>query len=422
MPLVTLLAILSISLCINMPGIAVSPMLGKLQKLFHASVLETQLITSLPNLVMIPLILIAGAISTIKWRTAVVTTGLAIFLVAGVGCFFANSMGMLIFLGCMIGVGCALIVPLAAGYISEWFTGSDRQSDLGLKSAVSNGMIIIANIYVGIVVASNWHAAFAVYLIPIIPLCLVPFLTQKFVRQHRQGSTPPDNAPVVKAPMVKNSVANANVKQPTVGTPGADIRFTPKQSRWLLCGVITLYMFVTFTTMSITYYAPFVMDKLGMSTSQVGIVTAMYFLMCSTAGVVVGRFRALFGPATMYVSLAMCAAGLFLMGFTSTLATYIIGALITGFGYGIIQPIIYNKTTYIAPDGKSATRYFGYVLSANYVAVTIVPFVGELARRITGSTAPAFQFWFSAIVVCAVMLWAVIARRSYVFTVTHHQN
>ena len=37
MPLISLLAILAISLTINLPGLAVSPMLGKLHHIFNSS-------------------------------------------------------------------------------------------------------------------------------------------------------------------------------------------------------------------------------------------------------------------------------------------------------------------------------------------------------------------------------------------------
>ena len=134
MPFISLLAILSISLTINLPGLAVSPMLGKLHHIFDSSELESQLITSLPNLVMIPVVLIAGRIATPRWQTAVLTTGLSIFFASGVISLFADSMGLLILLGCMGGIGCGLVVPIAAGYISEWFMGRSRQRDLGLKS------------------------------------------------------------------------------------------------------------------------------------------------------------------------------------------------------------------------------------------------------------------------------------------------
>ncbi|MDE6717779.1 MAG: MFS transporter [Muribaculaceae bacterium] len=404
MPLITLIAILSISLCINMPGLAVSPMLGKLRDLFHSSEMEAQLVTSLPNLFMIPVVLIAGKISTPQRQTSVLMIGLIVFLIAGLGCFFAESMIMLIILGCLVGIGCGLIVPIAAGYISEWFMGSSRQADLGLKSTTSNAMVIIANIYVGWVATHHWHAAFVVYLTPVIPLLLVPFMTQSFVKKHR----------ILNADAESCETAE---KTSHDAAPNVPYHFQGSRSTWMLVSLICLYLFLTYATTSISYYAPFCMEHFGMNTTEVGVVTAMYYLMCAVCGATVTPIKKLFGKNTMFICLAFCAAGLFGIGFTHNFWIYTVSSLVTGFGYGVIQPIIYNKTTYIAPDRKLGTQYFGYVLSANYVSIMMVPFVDNAARHIFNSHIPTFEFIFSGAVVCVILVWALLKRKNYVFAV-----
>lgn len=403
MPLISLLAILSISLTINMPGLAVSPMLGKLRDLFHSSEMEAQLVTSLPNLCMIPVVLIAGKISTASRQTAVLLTGLLIFLFAGIGCFFANSMMALIILGCFVGIGCGLVVPVAAGYISEWFMGSSRQADLGLKSTTSNAMVIIANIYVGIVAAQHWHAAFVVYLTPLIPLVLVPFMTQRYVNKYR----------IINS----NESEEDNRKGQKATSDSEPYHFQGSRSTWMLVSLICLYLFLTYATTSISYYAPFCMEHFGMNTTEVGVVTATYYLMCAVCGAVVSPLKRIFRKNTMFICLALCAIGLFGIGFTHNFWIYTVSSLITGFGYGIIQPIIYNKTTYVAPNRKLGTQYFGYVLSANYVSIMMVPFVDGTARKIFHSTLPTFEFIFSGIVVCIILAWAFFKRHNYIFSV-----
>ncbi|MDE7179998.1 MAG: MFS transporter [Muribaculaceae bacterium] len=402
-PLISLLAILAISLTINLPGLAVSPMLGHLRHVFHSSELESQLLTSLPNLVMIPVVLIAGRIATPKWQTAVLTSGLAIFLLSGVMSLFASSMGMLIFLGCLGGVGCGLVVPIAAGMISEWFVAKPRQNDLGLKSTTSNAMVIIANLYVGWVAVSNWHAAFAVYLVPIIPLVLVPFLTQKYIRKH--GVFNSEAAASASAAATKNAKAQEAY------------HFQGSESTRLLVGLIILYVLLTYATTSISYYAPFMMEKYGMSTSQAGIVTAAYYLMVAVSGAFVGSLKRFFGRPVMFICLGIIAIGLGVIGFTKSYLLLIISSLLVGFAYGIVQPVIYNKTTYIAPSQKAGMTYFGYVLSSNYLSIMMVPFVDGFFRKIFHSTSPGFEFVFSAVVVCLLLAWALLEHKNYVFAV-----
>ena len=186
-PLISLIALLSVSLTVNLPGLAVSPLMGRLADLFpHASQLEIQLLTLLPNLVIIPMILVSGKITSIKNQSAVLATGLGIFLLAGILYLFADSMPMLVGLGALLGVGCGLIVPIAAGLLSEWFYVKEKTKVLGFKSGTSNGIVILATIFVGWAAAYSWHAAFCVYLIPVIPLALLPFMTNTFILKHRR--------------------------------------------------------------------------------------------------------------------------------------------------------------------------------------------------------------------------------------------
>ena len=61
-PLITLIAIWSISALTSLPGLAVSPILGDLTKIFpKATDLDIQMLTSLPSLLIIPFILLGGS-------------------------------------------------------------------------------------------------------------------------------------------------------------------------------------------------------------------------------------------------------------------------------------------------------------------------------------------------------------------------
>lgn len=395
MPLITLLAVLSVSLTINLPGLAVSPILSKLHHTFHSTELESQMLTSLPNLCMIPVVLIAGRLATPRRQTGVLACGLLLFLCSGVCCLFADNIVQLIVLGCLVGVGCGMVVPIAAGAISEWFVGRSRQEDLGWKSTTSNAMVILANLYAGWVAVYSWHAAFAVYLMPVIPLALLPFMTQRFVAKYRK----------------QKSAASVKVQTPPA------LHFKGRASWLMLVRLIVLYAVLTYATTSISYYSPFLMDAYGMGTGAVGVVTAMYYLMCAVSGAFVGSLKRFFGRPVMFISLAFCAAGLLVIGLTRSYGLFIGASLLTGFGYGIIQPILYNKTTYVAPTRKAGTQFFGYVLSANYLGITLVPYVDSFMRKLFGATAPGFEFVFSGTVVLALLVWALLDRRNYVFEV-----
>ena len=109
-PLISLLAIWSISMIINIPGLAVSPILSEMNHIFKGSTqLETDMLTSIPSLMIIPFVLLSGRLSEKRNKLVILFIGLIIFFISGVLCFFAKSMTYLIVVNCLLGVGAGKI-------------------------------------------------------------------------------------------------------------------------------------------------------------------------------------------------------------------------------------------------------------------------------------------------------------------------
>ena len=393
-PLISLIALLAVSLVVNLPGLAVSPMLGKLADIFpDASQLEIQLLTLIPNLVIIPMILISGKITTVRNQTAVLATGLGIFLAAGIGYLFADSLKLLIILGAILGIGCGLIVPLAAGQLSEWFYGSQNAKVLGFKSGTSNGIVILATIFVGWAAGFSWHASFCVYLVPIIPLLLLPFMTNTFIRKHLRE-------------------ANDTSASVTATKPVKQLFSHPILT---LAGVIALYIALTAASMVFTYYLPFTMKHYGLTTSQIGIATAMFYVTAMLGGFSLTPFIRVVGNWALYACIVIMGAGLLILALFHTMGTYVAGVLLIGLGYGFFQPIIYNKTTQLAPTKALSTKYFSYTLAGNYVAVSIVPVVVEFFQRICHNHTADFPYYLSLTFLAITILIGLFKRKSFVW-------
>lgn len=395
-PLISLIALLSVSLTVNLPGLAVSPMLGKLSDIFpHCTQLEIQLLTLLPNLVIIPIILLSGKITSVRNQTVVLAIGLGLFLLSGVLYLFADSMKMLVGLGVLLGIGCGLIVPIAAGQLSEWFYGTQNAKVLGFKSGTSNGIVILATIFVGWAADISWHTSFCVYLVPVIPLLLLPFMTNTFIRKHLR----PESAMPTDAVTPDKTLSSNNISRPAL----------------ILAGVIGLYVALTAASMVFTYYLPFTMKHYGLTTAQVGIATAMFYVTAMIGGFALTPYIRLSGRTALYVCIIIMTAGLMMLGIFHSMATYVSGVLLIGLGYGLFQPIIYNKTTRIAPDKKLSTKYFSYTLAGNYVAVSIVPLIVELFQRIFHNHTADFPYYLSASILCIVFVIGLLKRKSFVW-------
>ncbi len=411
LPLITLIAILSISLTVNLPGLAISPIMGKLQEIFpHATEFEIQLLTVLPNLVIIPFMLISGKLSVGHSQSLLVTIGLVIYLFAGILYFFAGSMIELILISGLLGVGCGIVVPLAGGLIGQYFVGSARVKYLGWKSGVSNFTIILGTLFVGLVASRNWHLPFVVYMIPIIPLCLIPFLTKSYIDAHKVDpvSTPPYEP--LKEPAIKPSDPRSKALKPT----DVNFHFSGKIAFKLLLGVILIYFLTTYSSEVVSYYLPFTFTHYGLSTSDTGDATSLYFLTCTLAGFALPKTIKLIGKDVLIYGAVIVMTALYLTGFFHHYASYLIAVGIMGFAYGTMQPIIYDKATYLAPTAKDSSRYFSYVLAANYIGISLTPVIVSGMARIFGAANDSnFSYILNGsvmILLIAFMLWK---RKSY---------
>ena len=87
-----------------------------------------------------------------------------------------------------------------------------------------------------------------------------------------------------------------------------------------------------------------------------------------------------------------------------------------GLGYGVVQPVIYDKTSYIAPTAAKSTAYFSYLLTCNYIGISLVPFIVGAAKRLFNAEHDAnFSFIFNGCVVAVILIVAIWKRRSFVF-------
>lgn len=419
MPLISLIAILSISLTVNLPGLAISPIMGKLDQVFHhVTELEIQLLTVLPNLVTIPFILCSGKICKQSNQMFILAIGLGIYTLTGILYFFADTMIELILLSCVLGIGCGLVIPLAASLVSQYFTGKARTKQLGMKSSLSNFTVIFATLFVGWVASIGWHLSFIVYMIPIIPLCLIPFMSDRFIAKHRivdqtvstadDDGSPAETAASIAAP------AAILPKHPKPSTPW--VAFPGKTAIRMLFCLMGLYLVMTYGTEVVSYYLPFSMEHYKLSTGDVGVATAMFFLAATLSGFSLTYIINFCKRQTMQWAILLCVAGLLLVAFVHAYWAFIAGVFIMGFGYGVVQPVIYDKTSYVAPTAEKSTEYFAYLLTCNYIGISIVPFVIEAAKKVfNGEHNATFSFLFNGIVVAIVLVIAIWKHRSFVF-------
>lgn len=398
-PLITLIGIWSISALNALPGLAVSPILGKLSVIFpHSTELDVQMLSSLPSLLIIPFIILAGKLTEKVNFIRLLQAGLAIFALSGILYLLANEMWQLIAISAMLGVGSGMIVPLSTGLISKYFTGPYRVKQFGLSSAITNITLVVATAVTGYLAEVNWHLPFVVYLLPLVSLVLSVYLRRSMLSEEGSVSIAnnenrDDGAPV--APEVVNSKRGINVKY--------------------LVQVMMFYGLSTYLALIVTFNLPFLMEEYHFSSGNSGIMISLFFLAIMAPGFFLNQIVGFFHEKTKFYSLLSIAVGLALIWLSPKEWVIAPGCILVGLGYGVIQPVIYDKTTHTAIP-KKATLALAFVMMMNYLAILLCPFIIDFFQStVFHVKSQQFAFVFNLIITLVAVVWAYYKRNTFLF-------
>lgn len=378
--LITLIAIWSVSAVTSLPGLAVSPILGDMNNIFpKASDLEIQMLTSLPSLLIIPFVLLAGHLSTGRNKLTILFEGLIIFTLCGVACLLAKNMTALIIASSILGIGAGMIIPLSTGLVVDYFTGNIRVQQLGYSSAINNLTLVAATALTGYVADINWHLSFLVYLLPGISLLLCLALRRESPAAEPEHSD--------------------QYKQTTI-------------NRRHLTVLTIFYFIITYISLVITFDIAFLFEKYSISQHLAGISISLFFLAIMLPGLFLNRIISVTRSYTNALSALIIAVGLLILSLFKSPTLLIFGVILVGFGYGIMQPLIYDKAAIIAPP-QLATKALSIVMAANYTAIILCPFIINAARKLFANQTEQFGFLFNGVLAAIVTLIAFMGKKDF---------
>ena len=378
--IMALAGIWSVAALTSLPGLAVSPISEKLLTVFPtATDLEIQMLTTLPSLLIIPFILFAGFISEKVGYIKLLNIGLWLYLISGALYFFCTSMTQLIIVSALLGVGAGIIIPFSTSLVSRFFSGEQRTRQYGYVSALTNITLVVATAVTGYLADIRWRLPFVVYLLPIISILLVPAIKscEKDFSQKKYKSDVVD---------VKGSI---------------DYR--------RLIKYMLYYLLITYLVMVVSINLPFLLGKYGYDSAVSGIVTSIFFIAMMLPGLFINRIIEVLRGGVLVVSLVLIALGLFDVYFNSSLLFIILGCIATGVGYGIAQPYIYDVTASLASPQK-ATSALALLMTMNYVAILISPFLVEWAQDILGVKGERFPFVLNGVVGGVAIVFLLLRR------------
>ena len=388
--LITLTGIWSISALNALPGLAISPILGKLSTIFpHATELDLQMLSSLPSFLTIPCIILSGKLTEKVNNIALLQIGLWIFLFSGLLYLFSTEIWQLIAVSTLLGIGSGLVIPLSTGLISRYFDGKYRTKQFGLSSSITNVTLVLATMLTGYLVEINWRLPFTVYLFAFIPI-LFSYSLDKNLPPHPQETL-----------VSKSSKQGYEEKS---NNQGIQLNH--------LIQIMCFYGLATYLVVIINFNLSFLMEEYHFTSSRSGLMISLFFLAIMAPGFILNPIVSLLGRKTKFYSMLSITLGLALITFSPNEWIIGLGCVLAGLGYGIIQPIAYDKATRIATPEK-ATLSLAFVMVMNYLAILLCPFILHLFEEFFHIKTQQFAFTVNLLIALITAVWVYTKQDSF---------
>lgn len=349
-----------------MGSAAVAPALSEMLEYFadvpNAGLLVSMIVT-LPALGIIISSPFIGILADRYSRKKILMVSLAIFALVGVTGAFLNTLYIILAFRVLLGVGIAGMTICTSALLADNYTGADLKKKIGLQAACMGLGAAVLQLAGGALAEISWHVPYYIYLIAllIIPGVLLSISGSKSSSNHDHGK---------------------------VGTVTSKKKI-PLRS-------ITLIYIATFTLLvlflSIPTKLPFVLNEKGISsTLMIGALISIPGLFGTVGGlgnIIVSRY--LSEIQANCISFVMLGGGIFILSIAPDISMMIIGLIMIGIAFGLINATNMSWLGRIAPAHSRGKIFSGF---------TTILFLGELVSPIviqpilkTGTLYDAYAF------------------------------
>ena len=233
-----------------------------------------------------------------------------------------------------------------------------------------------------------------VYLLPLVSILLVGHL-----KTNQPGTEP-----------VAAGSGNSTPEQSAIDTGGSKYGIHTRH----LLQLMLFYGVTTYIVLAVIFNLPFLMEKHHFSSGDSGLMISLFFLAIMAPGFGLDKIVGVLKERTKAYSLLSMALGLLLIWIAPIEWLIIPGCILVGLGYGVIQPMLYDKTTHTALPEKT-TLALAFVMMMNYLAILLYPFIVDFFQWIFHTRSQEFPFIFNLLITIVTFFWAYLRRNTFLF-------
>ncbi len=378
---ITMITILFASMMILMGAAAVAPALEPISKAFpDASRLTISFIVTLPALAVSITGFGIGYLADRFGKAKIFMVSLLIFTVAGVAAYFLDSLGAILAVRFILGIGIAGISLATTALIAEYYEGAKRGKIIAYQSAAMGAGVLLLESTGGALADIGWNEPFLIYLIGI-PILLLALIS-------------------VREPM---PVEGHEGMLPEAVIPNRGIKLVVCYS------MIFLAMFMMFI---LPTNLPYHMVDIGSNLFVCGLMLGI--LGVSQAGfcLIYSRSSNKLTDISAYgVSFALIGLGFCLLHFTA-LPIIVVSMVLIGMGMGLVTLTVVGRLSFISQAGGSGKIMGRYSTAFNLGVFASSLIIIPIAERLDSYTGTFVYGGIFAFIICAACYVSFFAKRS----------
>jgi MFS family permease len=368
---------------VSLIPMAAAPAMVAMAKHFGTSAdsqLFSQIVMTLPALMLVVSAPLAGLLAGRIGQRAVLLGSLIFYVIGGAGVLFVSSSDALMALRVVLGVAGGGLLTACLGLIGDHFSGHRRERILGYATSVSSLLAAMALIFGGrLVDIGGWRAPFSLYLLGL-PTLLAAALV---IRNAR---------PAAAADPAASASAHPHVRE-----------LSKVWAYYLLLILLTLGMFTP------AIQAAFVLEARGIGSQQtIGTIIAATSIVAMFTAWGYGHLRRWIGiHGFLAIDAFSMGAGILLIGLATSPAQIFIGCGLVGIGAGMSEPaiasLIFRRT-----NAVSHAVAMGLIVSALNAGQFLNPLAFAPLRNHFG---PGGSFLVVGVLLLAVAAFIAVRNR-----------
>ena len=349
-----------------MESAVLSPIIADLAVVFSVSDARAGLLMLAYTIPLVILVPIMGILADRYGKKYFLVPGLALFGLAGAGIAMVNTFEAILILRILQSMGHAAAGPIIIAMIGDLYSGVQETTAQGIRTAGINVGIIGVPILSGILFVYSWRYPFLLYLIAV-PVAMWAWYVLPQSTQSESSSM--------------RDYMNELVL--FISKPRMACLVTTFVIRFLL-----LFGFLT-------YISVLAIGEAGLDVKAAGLLVAIKGIVSFTSSTQVGRLSNKFSTIDIIIGgFIIGSSGIIIMGVYPTPIMIAMGAILFGFGDGVVSPGQKSLVNQLAPEGMRggavsvATTFqnLGKVIGPGMIAIMLIVSNVSMAFTIIGFT------------------------------------